>query len=103
MAKPKFFRKVFTGDRNFDTLQTNIEAAVGEVLKSPILDGRLIRDIVLATGNNRIEHKMDRELLGYMIVKRNNASAIYDVVDSEPAEFLQLNSAGSVTVSLWVF
>lgn len=101
-GKPKFFRKVFTGDRNFDTLQTNIEAAVGNFLKIPLLNGRLLESVELSNGNTNIEHKLSREYKGYIIVRKSNGATIYDVA-GEADKYVTLNSSAACTVSLWVF
>lgn len=101
MSKPKFFRKVFDGDEKTRRLQTDIEQAVGSAIRSPLLNGRMVSDVDLASGSTTLEHKLAREIRGYLIVKRSNASTIYD--ESSDDKFLTLNASGAVTVSLWIF
>lgn len=102
-GKPTFFRKVFTGDRSFDTLQTNIEAAVGNFLRIPILDGVLLENIELIAGQTAVQHKLDRKFKGYIIVRKSNAASIYDIVNNEPEKYVTLDSSIPCTVSIWIF
>ena len=101
MSRPKFFRKVFNGDESDRTLQTNVESAIGSAIRNPLLNGRLISDVQLVSGDTKLEHKLARAPKGYLIVKRSNASTIFDA--SSDDLFLTLTASGSVTVSLWIF
>jgi Tfp pilus assembly protein FimT len=102
MGTPRFFRKVFTGDRGMDTLQTNIEQAVTPAIKSQLLDGRLITAQNLVSGDNKVQHKLGRVPQGYIIVKRTSGATVYDTSETD-SNFLILNSSGTLTVSIWVF
>lgn len=101
MSKAKFFRKVFAGTQESQRLQSNIEDAVTAALKNPLLDGRLLNDVALISGNTKIEHKLDRKIRGYLVVRKSVAANIYDVSNDDL--FLTLNSSAAVTVSIWVF
>ncbi len=101
MSKPRFFRKTLGGDEDSRSLQTNIEQAIAGFIKSPLLDGLQLDDVSLATGNTKIKHKLGRKIRGYLIVKRSNASTIYDSASDDL--FLTLNASAPLTVSLWIF
>jgi hypothetical protein len=105
MSRNKYFRKVTSGDRNISQLQSNVEQAVSDVIKAPILNGRLLEDVELTSAPTRIEHKLGRKPSGYIIVKRNADAQVYDSLASEesPALFLPLISSANVTVSIWIF
>lgn len=100
MGKSRFFRKVMTSDHTLNTLQTNIEQAVGEVIRSPLLDGALI-DATLASGANTVLHKLDREIVGWIVVDRNSAATIYKT--SSNSTDLVLTASAACTVKLWIF
>ncbi len=102
-----FFRKQFTGDRTVDTLQTNVEQATAGLLKGIIKDGVLVTSVVLASGDNKVPHKLQRPIRGYIIVTKNANVDIYDKLITQSTSdkniFLPLNSSGAVTISLWIF
>jgi hypothetical protein len=101
MSKPKFFRKSFAGTEEMRRLQTDIENAIAETIKSPLLNGRQLDNISLTSGDNKIEHKLARKIRGYIVSKKSNAATIYNSSDDE--KFLTLNTSANVTVSLWVY
>lgn len=68
-----------------------------------ILSGNLLTDISLGTAATRVPHKLGRKPLGYIVVRRNAASTVYDQVESQEEIFLNLAASASVQVSLWVF
>lgn len=111
MSRSKFFRKVMTGDRQQDTMQTNIEAAVGQMLRGIIVDGVLLTGVELFFGANKVPHKLQRPARGYIIVSKDHNVNIYDSMATQSADeksiFLPLNRTDSLTgvtlVSIWVF
>jgi len=105
MSRNKAFRKVTSGDRNISQLQSNVDQAVSDVIKAPILNGRLVDDVKLTSAPTRIEHKLGRKPSGYIIVKRNADAQVYDSLANEesPTLFLPLISSADVTVSIWIF
>lgn len=76
------------------------------ILNKEILDGVLLKDVLVATGAVRhIQHGLARPVTGYIVVKRNANSVIWDSEASNNRKelFLDLNSSATVTVTLWVF
>lgn len=68
-----------------------------------ILNGTQLDGIQLSTSPLRVSHKLGRQPLGYIVVKRNANATVYDADDSQPTLFLNLTASASVTVSLWVY
>lgn len=101
MSRTKFFRKVFDGTPEGQRLQKNIEDAVAQTLRSPILDNVLFENQNLISGTTALEHKLARVPRGYVVVDRSNASTIYTA--SKDDKFLNLVSSGAVTVSILIF
>lgn len=100
------FRKIGTESFELKQVQENIEQTFKSVLSNPLLDGVLLSDIGLTTGSpNMVEHKLGRQPLGYIVVKRSAAATISDVKSEKVVEqnFLKLNTSTNVTISLWVF
>ena len=90
-----------TNNADLNKAQDNINNTFAPLLKLPLLDGRLIQNVPLVIGNNRIEHKLGRQPLGWLIVDQTTASIIYRA--SWDKVSLTLNSSAVCTISLWVF
>ena len=95
------FRRTQTPEKPIRLLQDAVEATLRSVTGRPIIDGGLLLDIELASGDNAVDHKLGRLLRGYIVVKRSAACDIYNKdIDTRT---LILNSSAAVTVTLWVF
>ena len=102
----KSYKKIYTAEPVLNQLQDNIDQTLKPLINSEIGDGQLIENIFLpASTETLVEHKLGRELRGYIVVKRNAGSNIFDKQDVNIASdrFLILDTNVAVTVSLWVF
>lgn len=95
------FRKIRTGDINLDQLQTNVEQVFGEIQKKPIIDGTLLSGVVVGTTETEVNHELNRQPLGFIVVDRNSAGVVYKT--RATSKLLVLQASAPVTVSLWVF
>lgn len=88
-----------------DLMQQRWASQLNPVLANLLVQGRLLEDVTLATGNNVINHLLGRDLIGWFITRKNDAANIYDTQDINQMPDLTLNlvSDMSVRVSLWVF
>lgn len=82
-------------------VQTNAEATFRSLTFSQILDGVLLSNQAIGTGNTVISHRLDRQPLGYMIVDKTATGDVYRV--SWNVKTITLISSAATTVSLWVF
>lgn len=96
---------VQTDDRNVNQLQQNLKQALDPFLKAALLQGYILSDVALSSGDNIIRHGLDRKLQGYITVLANAAATIYDKQseNTSPETTLILNASAPVTVSLYVF
>lgn len=92
-------------DRVINQLQSNVVTKLNQVLGLPLLQGQIISDVALASGDNTINHLLGRTLVGWLVILKNAAVTIYDKQSSntDAANTLILNSSGTATVSLYVF
>jgi len=92
-------------DRLLNQIQNNIVQRVNQLIGLPILQGAFLDAVVLASGNNTINHLLGRALLGWIITLQNAASTIYDTqsTNTDIANTLILNSSAAVTVTIYVF
>lgn len=77
-------------------------SALNPVLANQLLQGNLIQNVTLVSGNNQINHNLNRLQIGWFIIDQNASATFYR---SKPFNYqnLILNSSGAVTVSLWCF
>lgn len=92
-------------DRVINQLQSNIINRLNQILGLSILNGNYLPDVALASGDNTINHGLQRNLIGWMIYRKSAAVNIYDKqnTNDSPETTLILNSSGAVTVSIYVF
>jgi hypothetical protein len=93
-------------DDNINKVQDNVQLALNPIINSPIINGILLSNITLTSGqDNIIEHKLGRELRGYLVVKKSANSNIWDLQDINKLSRLTLNLQCSTNcvISLWVF
>ena len=100
------FSKIGFSDEQLGRLESNIELAFAPIFTKEVLDGRLIKDIPLITGvTNKVEHGLQRDVLGYIVVKKGVNTVGWDgeATNTMKSSFLNLLCGANVTVSLWVF
>jgi len=100
------YRKIRSKVTDLVQVQENIEQTFKSVLSVPLLNGRLLTDIQLITGQtNRVEHKLGRNMIGYIIVRKNAAATIYDTKSSKVADqgFLLLSTSTNTITDIWIF
>lgn len=80
--------------------------SLNPIIANPIVNGKLISNIALVSGNNVINHGLGRNMQGWFLVDVYNVSAgPVDVYRTAPLNnlTLTLNSDAALTVSIWVF
>jgi hypothetical protein len=92
-------------DKDLMLLQTKWASQINPVLSQPILNGSILFGVSLVTGNNVINHKLGRNLIGWILVGNNSSVSIYDKQSTNPNinQTLILNSSGTATVNILVF
>ncbi len=80
-------------------------ASLNPLLGNPLMSGRMINGVSLVSGNNVINHGLQRKLTGYFVVLNSAAATFYDrqATNQTPDLTLVLVSSGVTTVSLYVF
>ena len=99
----KFFKKIQFDDDKTSRFQDNVEAALDQLTRLPILDGVFIEDVSLVTGSiNYIAHKLGRKPRMWIISRKNSNADIWETYNSTTNGLLALNSSSNVKISLWV-
>lgn len=99
MIKP--FQKVRTQDKELMQLQNSLSRVFLDLLGLEILNGRLIEDVEVTTSQVTVNHGLNRELKGWIVVKKNADRRVWQT--DITATTLTLDASATVTVSLWVF
>jgi len=94
-----------TQDRVINQIQQNVKNVVDPLSANPVLNGLILTNQVLVSGDNTINHTLGRTLQGWTIVRQRSAASLYDKQDSNPtpALTLVLNASAGVSVDLYVF
>jgi len=97
--------QVVAQERRTDLRMREVQRGVNALAGATITQGVLVADLALTTTPQRVTHGLGREPVGVFIVKGQTGA--FDIVwtqDTNPGRFLQLAaSAGTPTVSVWVF
>lgn len=92
--------------KEFMLMQTKWASQLNQLLGSPISVPVFLQNILLASGDNTINHLLGRPLQGWFVVRMQTAGvALYDKQSTNqmPDKTLVLNSSGVATISLMVF
>ena len=97
-----------TDNERIESVQNSLENSFRYVEACPLLDGHLLEGVELPNGITDVDHKLGRELKGWIITRhRETPSNIVDRQKTNPAtdRTLLLNSSvgTTVTVDIWVF
>jgi hypothetical protein len=95
-----------TDDRQFNQFQVALGKALSPVVGNPINFGLQLNSVALsASQTNSIPHMLDRNLIGWFIVRQRANSVVWDAQDSNttPSQTLSLNCSADTTVDIWVF
>lgn len=102
----KSFSKIQSDDEVLNRVQDNVAQTFQPIIQQPILGGNILPGISLLTGvDNNVPHKLGRKLIGYMVVRKNSNSTVWDSQGFNLSQnsTLILNCSANTTVDLWVF
>jgi len=105
-GRRRAFRKVVTADKDINQLQQYTEEAFEQIFGSDIIDGVLLKNIELdSSKTNTVNHKLDRDILGWIIIRQRGAASIFDSQDTNvfTKKTLALETNADVTVDIWIF
>ncbi len=80
-------------------------ASLNPILANPLMGGLLIQNVVVASGDNTINHGLGEKLQGYFVVMSSAGLTFYDkqATNPRPQLTLILNASGAAVISLYVF
>lgn len=92
--------------KDLNMMQTRWAAIIEPPLSLPTNNGMILQNVILASGDNTINHLLGRKLQGWYPVRFNGGWAqLYDKQDTNTQSKLTLilNASAGVTVDLFVF
>jgi len=93
-----------TKDIPFSLMQSAWSKILNPLISNPINNGFALKGIKLVSGNNVINHRLQRNLQGYIITAMYDSFAqIYSTESQQPTLTLNLNASAPTTIDLWVF
>lgn len=84
-------------------LQKRLQEFFVPIIANPMLDGSLLTGVKVDTSPTKIEHKLRREILGWIVVRNNTNCTVWEPSRQLTAAFLTLQASAATTVDLWVF
>ncbi len=92
-------------DRDFQLMQNAWGSQLNPLLARPQNQSNVLKNIVLAAGDNTVNHLLGKNLQGWKIVRQRASASIYDKQDTNqrPNLTLILNASGAVSIDLEVF
>lgn len=91
-------------DQSLTLLQTGWSSQINPVLGNPLVNGVLQKNIALSVGSNSINHKLGRNLQGYIITGMHTTfSQITDTTSNTPSLTLNLNSSAATSIDIYCF
>ncbi len=98
----KALARLHTGDSDLDRAQDETRELFRTVFESAIIDGRLLEDVTLTTGqDNVVGHKLDRTPVGILLAMSSAEATIWHT--SKSNKVIVVRTSATVTVNLWVF
>lgn len=86
-------------------MQDTLLRTLNPIFDNPIVAGTQLTQITLISGTNVIDHKLDRNLLGWIITRKRANANIYDTQDTNPtpSKNLILVSDAPVVVDIYAY
>jgi len=98
----KYFKKFISSNADLNTVQDNISDIYIPLLRNPLLDGIVLKDITVPAAGSLIEHKLGRDVIGWFIVDQS-ANVVVWRESYKNNSFIKLKSSVDCTVSLYIF
>jgi hypothetical protein len=98
------FRKTRVLNADVKNFQDAVAQIFNQILKKQIIDGVILEDLTITSGTPlSIDHGLNTLIRGWIVIRKNASSNIYESASDTPTKTLILNASSNVTISLWVF
>lgn len=91
-------------DTSLTLMQNSWSSQINPVIENAVAKGVLQKNIVLKIGINSINHKLGRNLQGWIVTGMHDVfSQIFDTTSNTPSLTLNLTSSVATTIDLYCF
>lgn len=97
----KSIKKIFSGDRVLDNIQNEASLKIKEITDKEIVNGRMIKKVLIGVTDTTIEHGLQRDINGFFIFNKTVFADVITIFKDKKKIILRANTA--VNVDLWVF
>ena len=73
-----FVKQIDPQNESITQTQSHVNSAVKQIANSPIIDGVVIKGIDLGTGDTLVDHKLGRNPIGWIVIRKNEAGEVYE-------------------------
>lgn len=103
MAGIKDFKRVVGANAEVAELQKRLLEFFVPIIANPLLDGVLLTNVAVGTSPTKVEHKLQREIQGWIVVRNGANSVVWEPVRELTSIYVTLQATADTTVDLWVF
>lgn len=101
MSKP--FKKIYSQDQNLMRVQSAVAEVLDPLTQQPLLGAILLQNVTINASPTAIEHGLNRQPLGFIIVNKNISADVWQSPSIAPAKIIMLQAATAGTFSLLIF
>lgn len=99
----KPFRPINVKDPDLMRVQDSVKETFSSIVRSPLLNGNIVQ-ANLTTSSVEVSHGLNRNIVGWFIIRQNAQAAVWEPAASEtPNKTVRLQASASVTVSIYFF
>ena len=96
------FRKIHSTADELNEVQDNLKAAIDPLSKHVLLNGNLLRQVSLTTGQNRVSHGLGRRFLSWVALNPSAVASLTAATSEDPSTFLAITASAPVVCDLLV-
>lgn len=98
------FKQIKSSNYELMRVQDNVNSALIPIQNSQVIDGQVLKDVILTTGNaNIINHRLNRNIVGYLVIRKNADANVWDASSLTPNLSILLYTDSNCKVDLYVF
>ncbi len=94
-------RGIRVKDYELSRVQEGLITALNQVLPVQIIDGVLLENIEIGTSSTNVEHRLNRQPLGWIVVDKQGTGDIHRTAWN--SSVVELESSVAVIASIWIF
>lgn len=92
--------------RNLRHIQDSVIASVNPLLTTPLVDGRTLTGVSIASTATAVNHGLGRLPLGWIVITNSSSGVVFEATADRLARTdkqLRLTASAATVVDLWVF